>query len=126
LSHSTDGSWTHTVLYEFAGTGDGSMPQYDVTVEPNGIIYGIASEGGTGSGCIDLGCGVVYKLTQGAHGTWTETVMHTFRNGGDGYVPVGTLIFGNYGLIYGATTGGGIPSCSFGGFGCGSIFSLTP
>lgn len=126
LSPTGHGTWTHTTLFKFTGTGDGSMPQYDLTLDAAGDIYGVASEGGTGAGCIGLGCGVVFRLRASAHTPWAETVLHTFRNGGDGYVPVGMLTFGKDGRLYGATNGGGNSACNDGGFGCGTIFSISP
>jgi hypothetical protein len=56
---------------------------------------------------------------------WSETVLHTFLHGADGYVPYGELVLGPNGLIFGATQFGGKPACES-GFGCGTVFSLTP
>ena len=57
-----------------------------------------------------LGCGTVYRLSPGAGGTWTETQLYQFgsRTGGpgDGASPLGNLIFGPYGDLYGGTASG--------------------
>ena len=119
--------WLHTVLYSFLGTGDGGTPLAGVIVDGAGNVYGTTQIWGVGNGCTGSGCGVAYRLTPpSAPGSpWTQTVLHTFRNGGDGYVPYGSLIFGPGDLIYGATQFGGKPACES-GFGCGTVFVLSP
>jgi uncharacterized repeat protein (TIGR03803 family) len=53
-----------TVLHTFTGTGgDGAGPYNGPILDRRGNLYGAAADGGE-SGCyLDLGCGVVYKLT---------------------------------------------------------------
>ncbi|HEY7993584.1 MAG TPA: choice-of-anchor tandem repeat GloVer-containing protein [Candidatus Eremiobacteraceae bacterium] len=124
LHRRIDGTWSHSILYAFRGTGDGGTPSASVIVSAAGNIYGTTQIWGTGNGCTGSGCGVAYVLTQSA-GMWSETVLHTFLHGADGYVPYGELVLGPNGLIFGATQFGGKPACES-GFGCGTVFSLTP
>lgn len=126
LKQQPDGSWSHVILYSFHGTGDGGTPTAGVTIGPNDVLYGTTQIWGVGNGCTGSGCGVAYRLKQTMRGAmWQQTVLHTFLHGSDGYVPYGELSFGIGGLIYGATEFGGRASCED-GFGCGTVFSLTP
>jgi len=124
LHRNLNGRWGKTTLYAFKGLGDGGTPAAGVIVGANGDVYGTTQIWGTGNGCTGSGCGVAYVLRRSG-GAWNETVLHTFLHGGDGYVPYGELVFGSDGNLYGATQFGGKPSCSD-GFGCGTVFSLTP
>jgi len=56
----SQGRWTETVLYSFAGSGgDGSSPQAGVVLDAAGNAYGTTSGGG-GAYC---GCGTVFEIT---------------------------------------------------------------
>jgi hypothetical protein len=84
LSPNSDGTWAETVLYNFAGKYDGGLPFGGVILDSQGNLYGTASNGGLlwAPNCnsfYDLGCGVVYSLSRGTDGTWTETVLYKFR-----------------------------------------------
>jgi len=126
LHRRIDGTWAHSILYAFKGLGDGGTPAAGVIVGAGGKVYGTTQSWGTGNGCTGTGCGVAYVLTrQVGGGLWNQTVLHTFLHGPNGYVPYGELVFGPDGNLYGATQFGGKPSCSS-GFGCGTVFSLTP
>jgi uncharacterized repeat protein (TIGR03803 family) len=103
ISPSTD-KWTFKVLRRFNG------PIYaGLTIDPAGNLYGEMFSGGAGYG-------VVFELSQSG-GKWKETVLHSFDLN-DGAFPVGGLVFGQGGLLYGTTYGGGIQS--------GVAFSVTP
>lgn len=73
LTPNTDGSWTEKVLYSFTGGADGSGPQGGVTFDASGNLYGQAADGG------DYGNGAVFKLTRNSDGSWTESVLHSFK-----------------------------------------------
>ena len=152
LTPGAGGTWTESVLYSFTGapvgcgtTGnpacDGANPLAALTAGSSGVLYGTTYGGGS------AGWGTVFSLTPGAGGTWTETVLYSFKgapsgvNGGtacgtsgqpacDGGAPAGTLTLNAAtGVFYGTTTLGGKPAgCPLGGYerGCGTVFQLTP
>ncbi len=118
LSPGADGTWTETVLHSFNGYPGGSNPYAAVLFDAAGNLYGTTWSGGL------YDCGNVFKLSPGADGKWTETVLHTF-NCKDGWITYAGLIFDKKGNLYGATTSAGdLSDCN--GNGCGSVFRLTP
>jgi uncharacterized repeat protein (TIGR03803 family) len=126
LTPKGNGNWTETVLYSFSdGTGDGHYCPARLVRDTAGNLYGTTFAGGTsGTACGGGGCGTVFKLTPGAKGTWSETIVHNFNNDGrDGYEPTTGLIVDKTGNLYGTTPsgGGGCP-----GGDCGVAFELTP
>jgi uncharacterized repeat protein (TIGR03803 family) len=68
-----------------------------VTFDAAGNFYGTTVVGGAAN------VGIVFKLTSGAVGTWTENVVHTFAGGSDGASPYDGLILDNSGNLYGTT-----------------------
>jgi uncharacterized repeat protein (TIGR03803 family) len=112
-------SGTHTVLYSFTGGADGGQPYKGVTLDAQGNLYGSTVVGGTFAGpCVEAGCGVVYKLTNSG-GVWTQTVIHTFPGGNDGYGPGAGVTFDQHGNLYGMTPTGGSK-------GFGVIYQMKP
>ncbi len=120
------GDWSHTVLYSFCqqnGCPDGSTPVSGLTwfLQPNGVraLFGTTQGGGT------PGQGTIFRLEPPAGGgtRWTLTTIHAFTNGNDGAVPLGSLVAGKDGALYGTTNGGGTGSCNEG---CGTIYQLQP
>lgn len=105
----------HHVLYSFTGGSDGGEPYKGVTIDAEGNLYGTAVTGG--SGCVEGGCGVVFKLTNSA-GNWKQTVIHAF-NGSDGEGPGSPVAFDRHGNIYGTTPIGGAN-------GLGVVYQLQP
>jgi uncharacterized repeat protein (TIGR03803 family) len=112
------GGWTSSLIHSFAGTGDGVFPNAAAILDAAGNLYGSTTFGGP------LDYGLVYKLTPGAGGAWTETILYTFQAGIDGRQPNSQLGFDAAGNLYGATLygGGTANKCEFG---CGTIFKLT-
>jgi uncharacterized repeat protein (TIGR03803 family) len=118
---------TTTSLYAFceqAGCSDGADPATaGVVMYGNGNLYGTTYEGGSGESCADpQGCGVVYELS--ANGNYN--VLYSFcaeSKCADGWAPIGPLLLGKMGVLYGTTNVGGSTAC---GNGCGTVFSLTP
>ena len=110
--------FVHTVLYSFTGGSDGGQPYGGVTLDAHGNLYGTAVVGGSGGACVEDGCGVAYKLTNSG-GTWTQTVIHNFTGGDDGYGPGAGLTFDKKGNLYGMTPTGGA-------YGLGVIYQLKP
>ncbi|MGH9206790.1 MAG: choice-of-anchor tandem repeat GloVer-containing protein, partial [Acidimicrobiales bacterium] len=107
---------TETVLHTFAGgSSDGANPRAGLIADSSGNLYGTTGSGGASND------GVVFKLTPGG----TETVLHTFMGGGDGAFPLAGLIADSSGNLYGTTESGGGTGC-IAGFGCGTVFKLSP
>jgi uncharacterized repeat protein (TIGR03803 family) len=110
---------TETVLYSFKGGSDGVLPDSSLIIDSGGTLYGTTAIGGGSANCQN-GCGTVFKLT--ADGT--ETVLHAFQGGSDGWDPRGSLARDDSGNLYGSTwAGGGSTEC--GDFGCGTVFKVA-
>jgi len=109
------GAWTETILYDFVNPFvEGSIP-HGLTLGRNGVIYGTNEAGGS------LRNGTVFSLTPptAAGGSWTAQALYTFTGGDDGSTPLGTLVIGNSGVLYGTTgSGGSIAN--------GTVFQLAP
>jgi uncharacterized repeat protein (TIGR03803 family) len=121
LSPGQGGTWTLTELYSFGNGHDGQAPESGVVMDAAGNLYGTTYQGGTN--CPSLGgCGIVYELSPGQGGNWTETVLHNF-NLNDGFHPWATMIMDASGNLYGTTEQGGT-NCA--PFGCGTVFELSP
>jgi uncharacterized repeat protein (TIGR03803 family) len=114
-----DKSGKERVLYAFTGGADGSNPDSGLVQDPQGNLYGTTASGGDLTACLNLGCGTVFKIDK----TGKETVLHAFAGGADGDYPLGDLIIGQGGNLYGTTLSGGDDSC-FGG--CGVVFKIDP
>jgi len=120
LSPSAGGAWTEKVLHSFDGT-DGIAPSGGVIFDAAGNLYGETFGPGTylgGGGGGEMGGQLVYELTPGADGTWTETVLHKFDD------PVGSgpsmgLVFDALGNLYGITFMGGT-------YNKGTVFEIMP
>jgi uncharacterized repeat protein (TIGR03803 family) len=129
LSPVSNGNWKESVLYYFcsrAHCADGDFPRGGLIFDRSGSLYGTTANGGTQEG---EGDGVVFKLTQGAHGSWEETVLFTFHGGNEGFAPFSGVVFGAEGNLYGTTIWGGKGGAvcrNNDGFGCGIVFELTP
>ena len=66
----SNGGWTESVLYSFAGGSDGSQPWGGVIFDQAGNLYGTTYEGG--GGCNGFGCGTVFELTPSGSGWRTR------------------------------------------------------
>jgi len=106
------GKWNETILYNFAGTPDGSSPygmNYDHTT---GVLYGTTELGGAQNK------GTVFQLAPNGN-SWKETVLHSFGGKPDGALPeAGISEDKTTGVFYGTTSEGGTGNE-------GSVFSLT-
>jgi hypothetical protein len=120
-------TWVFTTLYTFSGGADGSFPNYGLTMDASGALYGFTYGGGT---CATKTCGTAYKLTPPAAGQtgWTQTTLHNFNAGVDGTAPYGTPLVDSAGNVYGTTTAGGYTGSAICGTagGCGTVFELSP
>jgi uncharacterized repeat protein (TIGR03803 family) len=120
LSPSPSG-WNETVLYGFqAGKTDGASPYGGLVWDQSGDLYGTLDY----SAAYDFGA--LFKLTPTGSGTWTENLIYSFgSSSNDGRFPVGTLLLGASGKLYGVTAGGGV----VGGVdnnGQGTVFEIKP
>ncbi len=109
------GGWTESVIHNFGSDGnDGSSPEQGLILDGNGNLFGATTSGGAN------GLGVVFELSPGQGGGWTETILHTFiENGTDGGLPFGSLVRDASGNLYGTAIGGGSDRS-------GVVFELSP
>lgn len=114
-SRGKKGNWTATVLHSFKGK-DGRHPEAGLIFDANGNLYGTTFKGGAGY----PGAGVVFELSPGTNGKWTEKILHTFQGGQDGAGPAAGLIFDASGNLYGTTWAGGS------NYDAGTVFELSP
>jgi uncharacterized repeat protein (TIGR03803 family) len=114
LAPQSDGSWTETTLYNFAGGSDGANP-----VEPGGLIFDSAGNlyGTTLNGGL-YGEGTVFELSPTPGGGWTETVLHSFYSTHGSY-PYASLVLDTAGNLYGEAQSGGEGNQ-------GVVFKLAP
>jgi uncharacterized repeat protein (TIGR03803 family) len=115
-----------TTIYTFCQQGgtcsDGSAPYAGLLLGTDGVFYGTTFSGGSTSNiCVD-GCGTVFKITRNG----VLTTLHAFDLT-DGANPVGALIQGTDGNLYGTTEFGGSGNCAnLDNSGCGTIFKISP
>jgi uncharacterized repeat protein (TIGR03803 family) len=118
LTPNGSGGWVETPIYNFcsqADCTDGENPAYSYVIfDGQGNLYGTTYGGG------EYGYGVVFELSPGTDGSWTETVLHNFANTPDGANPGNGLIMDSAENLYGMTFAGGT------GDGDGCIFELSP
>ena len=118
---SSGGVWKESTIYTFSGGSDGGAPGGSMIFDHAGNLYGVAADGGPGTGCSGSACGAVFELTPGSSGEWNEKIIYSF-NGSDGSTPEGKLAFDEAGNLYGTTVYGGP---RFGGDN-GVVFELMP
>jgi uncharacterized repeat protein (TIGR03803 family) len=106
----TGGTWTESILWSFGNGTDGAGPFAGLIMDASGSLYGTTNAGGADSE------GTVFKLTPPAvgGGNWSESVLWSFY-GSVSLSPVGGVILGANGNLYGTTWTGG-----------GTVFQLTP
>lgn len=103
------------VIHNFAGgAADGAAPTSALVADKAGNLYGTTPQGGT------AGFGTVFKLAPQSNGTWTESVLYSFPQGGANYIGFspGSLIVDGAGNLYGTAIGGT--------YGSGFIYELSP
>jgi uncharacterized repeat protein (TIGR03803 family) len=113
-----------SVIYSFCAQGgygctDGNEPTAGLVLDQEGNLYGTTPSGGTDGG------GVAFKLSPKGK----ERVLYSFcaqNDCIDGRVPQAGLVFDQKGNLYGTTSGGGLYYDACDGFGCGTVFRLTP
>ncbi len=108
-----------TTVYSFCSLtncADGSSPAAGLVLSSDGSFYGTTAWGGSS------GAGTVFKLTISG----SLSTLHDF-SWSDGAAPQNALVQAADGNFYGTTLYGGSGQCQdpF-GFGCGTVFKLTP
>ncbi len=98
-----------TTLYSFTGTNYGRQPECVLLEGSDGYFYGTTYWGGTNN------LGTVFKITSDG----MLTSLHSFDGTNDGSHPLGNLVQGSDGSIYGTTQMGGA------GGGAGTVFKIT-
>jgi uncharacterized repeat protein (TIGR03803 family) len=105
--------WAETVLHSFRNDGkDGEDPEGGLIFDVAGNLYGTTFAGGAHS------FGIAFQLKRSKGSGWTENILHTFNDNGDGYYPSAGLIFDRPGNLYGTAAGGPL--------GSGIAFRLEP
>lgn len=105
-------SGVETVLHAFQSGSDGATPAAGLVMDSSGNLYGTTEFGGS-TNCTG-GCGTVFKLAPDG----TETILHDFTAGSDGFAPDGALLLDGRNL-YGTAVAGGSGSS-------GVVFKLAP
>jgi uncharacterized repeat protein (TIGR03803 family) len=102
VRHKHNGKWTYQRLWTFTGGNDGGAPAGALTMDSAGNLYGTATQGGTGV------VGTVFELSKGStKANWNESVLYNFTGNSDGGEPMGNVLLGSDGNIYGTTAGYG-------------------
>ncbi|KZK96603.1 hypothetical protein PsAD5_02803 [Pseudovibrio sp. Ad5] len=109
MTQSPSSSVVCSTLYNFGATfQDGYTPNGRLTIDPSGSLYGVLNTGGLDRGD-PSGHGVVFMLASDTHGdSYQYKVLHRFAGGtADGARPIGGLVMGPDGNLYGTAAGGG-------------------
>jgi uncharacterized repeat protein (TIGR03803 family) len=103
---------TFSVLHNFTAGADGANPRAGVTLGPSGVVYGTAPYGGTGN------AGTVFKLSQ-TNSSWVFSLLYEFTGKSDGSYPIGGVVIGPDGALYGTAQQGGSENN-------GTVYALRP
>jgi hypothetical protein len=121
---------TYIEGYELVGSVltriSGTLPEPSggLILDASGNAYGTTGGGG------EFDDGTVYRLTppEGGSTSWTQTILHNFAGGTDGWNPIAPLTLSPSGALYGTAMIGGNQGCQLGlrSVGCGVVFEVTP
>lgn len=98
-------------FYSFTGGVDGGSATGALLETADGNFYGSTGDGGT------FKQGSVFKLSS----TGALTNLYSFTGGADGYVPVGSVVLGQDGALYGVTKSNTIHGFAF----YGTLFKVA-
>jgi uncharacterized repeat protein (TIGR03803 family) len=107
----TGRKYSETLLHSFTGGHDGSYPLAALAVGGDGALYGTTQYGGTAN------AGTVFEVTSSG----SERVLFAFPNGTGGGYPLGGVLVGSRGGLWGTAEYGGKSSLA-----AGIAFKLTP
>jgi uncharacterized repeat protein (TIGR03803 family) len=114
---------TFTTLYNFDGGIDGARPS-PLMQATDGNLYGTTYWGGA------IQSGAIFRITPSGTLSTLYSLCSNIPGVGcaDGLAPSAGLVQGPDGLLYGTTSLGGFKSGTAGcyGYGCGSVFSVSP
>jgi len=118
---------TFKTIFSFNGI-NGRYPQTGLIFDSAGNLYGAAEDGGDPKTCtFYYGCGVVYRLSPTAGGTWQDTTLFAFTTSNTGALPDSSLLLtSNGGLIGTVYNGGSSDHCGGAVAGCGLVYELSP
>ena len=107
-------AWKYQVLWTFAGGNDGAAPSGSLIMDASGNLYGTSTGGGTGV------VGTVFELSPPANDSkpWSESILYNFTGNSDGGEPMGNVLLGSDGNLYGTTAG-------YGQYNYGTVYRLT-
>jgi uncharacterized repeat protein (TIGR03803 family) len=101
-------NWSKTTVYQFQGTSDAGAADGTPVFDDEGNLYGVG---------LNSPNTAVYKLSPGASGTWTFTILVDFKNilagdpitvaDGNVYGVIGSSTSYPNGAVYRVSTGGG-------------------
>ena len=103
------------MLYSFKGGTDGASPISSLVADAAGNLYGTTSDGGAAA----CSCGVIFRMSRGATGNWTETVAYRFPGAPEPGFAYNGMVRDSAGNFYGATVHGG-------GGNDGAIYEFIP
>jgi uncharacterized repeat protein (TIGR03803 family) len=114
------------VLYNFTNSTDGGSPLAGLTADKQGTFYGVSYTGGNAN-CPEAnygGCGTIFTITPSGQFNVVHAFLGSNQGPIDGAYPGATLFRDHAGNLYGTTSQGGNPNCTF-NFGCGTVFELS-
>lgn len=122
MLHPTSTGWREYLLHSFpASTYDGQKGSLGaLAMDASGALYGSTNQGGLYT-CVDVGCGIVFKLARESGGQWQYSILHNFTGGLAGSGPGAGVVLDKAGNLYGTTVYDGSNSC-----GCGVVYKLSP
>jgi uncharacterized repeat protein (TIGR03803 family) len=106
--------WQLKVLQQLGATStDSTQPFAGLVRDPStGVLYGTSSTGGSNSK------GTVFRL-KAINGRWQKTILYSFKGANDGSTPLGKVIIGSDGSLYGT-------AALAGAYNSGVVFQLSP
>jgi len=122
LTPQAGGRWSETLPYSFPNSAlNGAAPFGGLIRDMAGNLYSTTAGGGPKNG------GTVFELTPTGGGGWTYSLLYGFNYlGTDGSSPYAGVIIDSSGNLFGTTFFGGTRLGTCDGFGCGTVFEITP